>query len=76
MGVTAARPWARWESQSRLTPVNRNDVDEANAEGKEWADFLGVPFIDCKPAESRTPNTVPEYGTGIAPPPHTRKVGP
>jgi len=54
-----------WDQCNRLTPVNRNDVDEANAEARVWATLLGVPFVDCQPVEGRQPNTVPEYGTNV-----------
>lgn len=56
-----AKPW----DDGRLTPVNRNDLDEANHAASEWAEFLGVPFTPAQPVEdtrSQAENTVPEYG--------------
>lgn len=54
-----AMPW----DDGRITPINRNNVDEANSEGAEWAKFLGVPFTPCAPVQdAATKNTVPEYG--------------
>jgi hypothetical protein len=51
-----------------ITPINRNDVEEANIEGQQWADFLGAEFTPCKAIEEfrhdgvPAVNTVPEYG--------------
>ena len=46
-----------------MTPINRNDVREANDEGARWASFLGVPFTPCEPVQGETsPSRVPEYG--------------
>lgn len=51
-----------------ITPINRNDVDEANSEGVEWAEFLGVPFTPCEPVtDTAAANTVPEYGASVLP---------
>lgn len=52
---------APWDS-GRITPINRNDVDEANSEGERWAKFLGASFTPCTAVEGRLPNTVPQYG--------------
>ena len=49
--------------KGRITPINRNSLEEANDEGAHWARFFGVPFVACEPVEGRLPNTVPEYGT-------------
>jgi hypothetical protein len=50
-----------------ITPINRNDLDEANDEGQHWANFLGVPFAPCLPYKEggAVPNTVPEYGSTV-----------
>jgi hypothetical protein len=54
-----AAPW----DNGRMTPINRNDVREANDEGARWASFLGVPFTPCEPVQGETsPSRVPEYG--------------
>lgn len=65
-----AAPW----DDGRLTPINRNDLAEANTEGAEWAEFLGVPFTPCTyiPGVARK-NTVPEYGASIVRPPFSKK---
>lgn len=50
----------------RITPVNRNDISEANSEGEKWAEFLGVPFVPCEAITDIGPvNTVPEYGAAV-----------
>lgn len=59
--------WA-WHDD-RITPINRNDVEEANCEGEKWADFLGVPFVPCAAVKGRLPNTVPQYGQDMKPAP-------
>jgi hypothetical protein len=47
----------------RMTIINRNNVDEANAEGYAWAAFLGVPFEPCEAQiDTAVKNTVPQYG--------------
>lgn len=54
-----AMPW----DNGRITPINRNSLEEANYAGQEWAEFLGVAFTPCGPAaDTAATNTVPEYG--------------
>lgn len=49
--------------QWRITPLNRNDVDEANEAAAEWAEFLRVGFTPAEVVQSKYgQSTVPEYG--------------
>lgn len=57
-----------WDNTGRITPINRNDVREANEEATTWAKFLGVPFVPREPYTgdfSDIPSTVPEYGDSV-----------
>jgi len=57
-----------------LSVINRNDVNEANEEGRLWANFLGVGFTPCKAVEDTVDNnTVPEYGDQLAVPTEKQK---